>query len=68
VLHLRAPRVRAVPHGTGCTLASLIAGKLAAAGDTDDRDLLAAIRWAKRQLKARIGDPWRVGRGQLVMP
>jgi hydroxymethylpyrimidine/phosphomethylpyrimidine kinase len=67
VIHLRARRVSVVPHGTGCTLASLIAGKLAAAGGADDRDLVTSIRWAKRQLKARIGNPWRVGRGQLVM-
>ena len=68
VIHLSAPRVSAVPHGTGCTLASLIAGKLAALGRDRDADIVAAIRWAKKQLAARISHPWRVGAGQLVMP
>ncbi|HMI87304.1 MAG TPA: PfkB family carbohydrate kinase [Polyangiaceae bacterium] len=66
-IHLRAPRVRAVPHGTGCTLASLIAGKLAAAGRAGDSEIVAAVRWAKRRLAARIAAPLRVGAGQLVM-
>jgi hydroxymethylpyrimidine/phosphomethylpyrimidine kinase len=68
VVHLRAPRVSVVPHGTGCMLASLIAGKLAAAERADDDVIVASIRWAKRQLGARIVHPLRVGAGQLVMP
>jgi hydroxymethylpyrimidine/phosphomethylpyrimidine kinase len=68
VIHLKAPRVSTVPHGTGCTLASLIAGKLAAAGQARDADIVAAARWAKKELAARIARPWRVGAGQLVMP
>jgi hydroxymethylpyrimidine kinase/phosphomethylpyrimidine kinase len=68
VLHLSAPRVTAVPHGTGCTLASLIAGRLAATGRDGDADIVASIRWAKGQLATRIAHPWRVGAGQLVMP
>jgi hydroxymethylpyrimidine/phosphomethylpyrimidine kinase len=69
IIHLRSPRVSVVPHGTGCTLASLIAGKLAAAPSAKDDDvIIASIRWAKRQLEARIAHPLRVGKGQLVMP
>jgi len=68
VIRLSSPRVKAVPHGTGCTLASLIAGKLAAAGRARDADIIASVRWAKKQLEARIAHPWRVGAGQLVMP
>jgi hydroxymethylpyrimidine kinase/phosphomethylpyrimidine kinase len=68
VIHLRAPRVNAAPHGTGCTLASLIAGKLAATGRTRDQDIVAAVRWAKRQLGRRIAQAFRVGDGQWVMP
>ena len=67
LVHLRAPRLRAVPHGTGCTLASLIAGKLATAKRADDDVIVASIRWAKAQLKARIVHPLRVGAGQWVM-
>jgi hydroxymethylpyrimidine/phosphomethylpyrimidine kinase len=67
IIHLRAPRVKAVPHGTGCTLASLIAGRLAAVQGTNDDVLVASIRWAKRQIQARIVRPLRVGAGQLVM-
>jgi hydroxymethylpyrimidine/phosphomethylpyrimidine kinase len=69
VTHLRAERVKTVPHGTGCTLASLIAGRLAAAtARADDDALVAAIRWAKRRLMTRFVRPLRVGAGQLVMP
>lgn len=68
VVHLRAPRVSVVPHGTGCMLASLIAGKLADAERADDDAIVASIRWAKKQLNARIVHPLRVGAGQLVMP
>jgi hydroxymethylpyrimidine/phosphomethylpyrimidine kinase len=67
MMHFRARRMRAVPHGTGCTLASLIAGKLAARGRANDADLIASIRWAEAQLASKIADPWRVGAGQLVM-
>jgi hydroxymethylpyrimidine/phosphomethylpyrimidine kinase len=67
-LHLRAPRSRITPHGTGCTLASLIAGKLAGAKQIDDEVILLAVRWAKRQLASRLVRAVRVGEGQWVMP
>lgn len=51
VIELRARRL-ALPatHGSGCTLASLIAGRLAvrSARRVDRDTLVAAIRWAKR--------------------
>jgi hydroxymethylpyrimidine/phosphomethylpyrimidine kinase len=68
VIHLHAERVKVTPHGTGCTLASLIAGKLAAAPRIDDDALVASVRWAKRKLASRIAHPLRIGDGQLVMP
>lgn len=60
---LRAPRLklRAPIHGAGCTLASLIAGRLALGAE-----LLTAVRWAKRvhfQALASatdVGGPMRV--------
>jgi len=68
VLHFRARRAKITPHGTGCTLASLIAGKLAGASRIDDEIIVSAIRWAKRQLTARLVHPVRIGTGQWVMP
>ena len=68
VLHFRAARAKITPHGTGCTLASLIAGKLAGARRIDDEVIVSAIRWAKRQLAARLAHPVRIGTGQWVMP
>jgi hydroxymethylpyrimidine/phosphomethylpyrimidine kinase len=67
---LRARRLDVAPfHGGGCTLAALIAGRLAAAGARpgDADALLAAARWAKRRLGAAIGRAERVGRGLLVL-
>jgi hydroxymethylpyrimidine/phosphomethylpyrimidine kinase len=53
VIELRAKRLGLGPtHGTGCALASLIAGRLAVLGTTRARlgraELVAAVRWAKR--------------------
>jgi len=67
-IHLHAERVKVTPHGTGCTLASLIAGKLAGAPRLDDDVLVASVRWAKRKLASQIAHPLRIGNGQLVMP
>jgi hydroxymethylpyrimidine/phosphomethylpyrimidine kinase len=69
VIELRARRLDVGPvHGTGCALASLIAGRIAArAGARTSRDeLVAAIRWAKRvhhaalARAADVGGPMRV--------
>lgn len=68
-LALRAPRDRGVEvHGTGCTLASLVAGRLAVGrGVLDDARLVEAVRWAKRRLTRSIGRAVRVGDGARVM-
>jgi hydroxymethylpyrimidine/phosphomethylpyrimidine kinase len=59
---LRAPRLTGLSvHGAGCTLASLVAGRLAAGAE-----LTRAVRWAKRihhaaLRRARdVGGPLRV--------
>lgn len=59
VLELRAKRLRLAPvHGGGCTLAAMIAGRLAAAGDGD---VVAAVKWAKRAHHAMLRRPRDVG-------
>jgi hydroxymethylpyrimidine/phosphomethylpyrimidine kinase len=66
VIELRARRLAIAPtHGTGCTFASLIAGRLAVRSSRGvDRDaLVAAIRWAKRVHHAALQNTVDVGRG-----
>jgi hydroxymethylpyrimidine/phosphomethylpyrimidine kinase len=64
VVELRARRLD-IPavHGTGCTLASLVAGRLAARDGLrlDASDLVSAIRWAKRVHHAALGRAVDVG-------
>jgi hydroxymethylpyrimidine/phosphomethylpyrimidine kinase len=70
VIELRARRLAVGPvHGTGCSFASLVAGRLAvrARGRIDRAALLDAIRWAKRVHHAALARPVRVGRGQRVL-
>ena len=70
VIELRAKRLGVRPiHGTGCTLASLIAGRLALrAGRRLDRDtLVEAIRWAKRVHHGALERALSVGQGQKVL-
>lgn len=68
VTKLRAPRVDAGPlHGTGCTFASLVAGRLAARGADTDADLVAAVRWAKRVHHRAIRSAAAVGSGACVL-
>jgi len=67
VVHLPSPRVREAIHGTGCTLASLIAGRLAHAGRINDEIIVEAVRWAKQQLRRTLRHPIRIGPGQLVL-
>jgi hydroxymethylpyrimidine/phosphomethylpyrimidine kinase len=71
VIELRAQRLAIGPtHGTGCVLASLVAGRLAVQGRAGDGGLLEAIRWAKRihhsalARAANVGGPQRV----LIFP
>jgi hydroxymethylpyrimidine/phosphomethylpyrimidine kinase len=64
VIELRSRRL-ALPavHGTGCTLASLVAGRLASRekARVDAEGLVAAIRWAKRVHHAALGRTVNVG-------
>ena len=71
VIELRARRLPVGPaHGTGCTLASLVAGRLAVRGSASARALLEAVRWAKHTHHAAlaraadVGGPLRV----LIFP
>jgi hydroxymethylpyrimidine/phosphomethylpyrimidine kinase len=71
IVRIARPR-RATPplHGTGCTLASLIAGRLAAKGSgglPGEAELIAAVRWARGRLDAAIGAPLTTGHGLLVL-
>jgi hydroxymethylpyrimidine/phosphomethylpyrimidine kinase len=64
VVELRARRLNLpAVHGTGCTLASLVAGRLAARDGLrlDASDLVAAIRWAKHVHHAALGRAVDVG-------
>ncbi|HEX9295649.1 MAG TPA: bifunctional hydroxymethylpyrimidine kinase/phosphomethylpyrimidine kinase [Polyangiaceae bacterium] len=68
IYHLRGRRVHAAVHGTGCTLASLIAGRLAATRSDGEAAILEAVRWAKRVLQKALLHPADVGAGLSVMP
>jgi hydroxymethylpyrimidine/phosphomethylpyrimidine kinase len=72
VIEIRAVRLPIEPtHGTGCTFASLIAGRLAAGLPRRSRvrrdDLVAAIRWAKRVHHAALARTVDVGRGMRAI-
>jgi hydroxymethylpyrimidine/phosphomethylpyrimidine kinase len=70
VIELRARRLRTGPiHGTGCVLASLIAGRIAVRTGIGvaDADLIGAIRWAKRVHHAALARAIDVGSGMRVM-
>jgi hydroxymethylpyrimidine/phosphomethylpyrimidine kinase len=71
VVRIARPRRKTPPlHGTGCTLASLIAGRLAAQSSgrlPDASELVAAVRWARARLDAAIRAPLTTGRGLLVL-
>ena len=64
VVELRAKRLPgAGAHGTGCTFASLVAGRLAArrAARVNAGDLVDAVRWAKRVHHAALSRAVDVG-------
>jgi hydroxymethylpyrimidine/phosphomethylpyrimidine kinase len=68
IIHLSAPRFRVEAHGTGCTLASLAAGRLACfAGRLTDEAIVEALRWAKRTLTGWLSRSHRVGDGLRVL-
>jgi hydroxymethylpyrimidine/phosphomethylpyrimidine kinase len=70
VVELRARRL-ALPsvHGSGCTLASLVAGRIArrVVAGLDDLELVAAIRWAKRVHHGALARAVDVGVGMRVL-
>jgi hydroxymethylpyrimidine/phosphomethylpyrimidine kinase len=69
VIELRASRLALPPlHGGGCTLASLIAGRLAVddRGPLDAR-LLRSIRWARRAHRAALRSARDVGGASRVL-
>ena len=71
IVRIARPRRETPPlHGTGCTLASLIAGRLAAKSSgrmPDAGELVAAVRWARARLDAALRAPLTTGRGLLVL-
>jgi len=67
IVRFRAPRVAGEVHGTGCTLSSLIAGRLARARKVDDDALVDAIGWAKQMLRRALARPLSIGEGPRVM-
>jgi hydroxymethylpyrimidine/phosphomethylpyrimidine kinase len=75
VVRIAGPRRKVPPlHGTGCTLASLIAGRLAVLRSTkragrpiSAEELVAAVRWARGRLDAAIRAPLTVGGGLRVL-
>ena len=70
VVRIAGPRRRGPAiHGTGCALAALIAGHLAARAHRrapSDDELAAAARWARRRLDAALIQPHRIGNGLAV--
>lgn len=70
VTRLSASRLN-VPafHGAGCTFASLIAGHLARCGGSfAERDMVDAVRLAKRRLRESLRNAQNIGDGLLVLP
>ena len=67
---LRAPRLPGGPvHGTGCTFASLVAGRLATRGPAavSGQTIVEALRWAKRTHHQALSRAATVGRGARVL-
>ncbi len=70
VVELRARRLAIAPtHGTGCTLASLVAGRLTLGATLrpSSATLIAAIRWGKRVHHAALARAVSVGGGMRVL-
>jgi hydroxymethylpyrimidine/phosphomethylpyrimidine kinase len=64
VIELRAKRLDLPPmHGTGCTLASLVAGRIASRGGS----IVDAVRWAKRVHHAALAHARDVGGAARVI-
>jgi hydroxymethylpyrimidine/phosphomethylpyrimidine kinase len=68
VSELRSRRLAvADAHGTGCTFASLVAGKLAAIGRSDRDAVVDSVRWAKRAHHTALARARDVGGRQRVV-
>jgi hydroxymethylpyrimidine/phosphomethylpyrimidine kinase len=74
VARIAGPRRRTPPlHGMGCTLASLIAGRLAAGSTSGPPrqpsavEIIAAVRWARARLDRALVTPLITGRGLQVL-
>ncbi|MEZ4260457.1 MAG: bifunctional hydroxymethylpyrimidine kinase/phosphomethylpyrimidine kinase [Polyangiaceae bacterium] len=68
VVEIGAQRIRGTHiHGTGCTLASLVAGRFALTPRLGDDALVAAVRWAKRVHHRAIARAADVGGPQRVL-
>ncbi len=71
LVRIARPRRRAPPfHGGGCTLASLIAGRLAARagrGAVRGEELVEAARWARVRIDRALAAPLTVGAGLRVL-
>lgn len=73
VVKIARPRRKTPPlHGTGCTLASLIAGRLAARAEGKARlpsaeEIVAAVRWARGRIDRAIRAPLITGHGLRVI-
>ncbi len=70
VTEFRAHRLVLPPvHGAGCTLASLVAGRIArrATDGLEDAEIIAAMRWAKRVHHAALAKAVDVGHGMRVL-
>jgi hydroxymethylpyrimidine/phosphomethylpyrimidine kinase len=67
VVRIARPRRKIPPiHGTGCTLSSLIAGRIAARSQRDPTsvdELVRAVRWARARLDRALAAPLEVGGG-----
>jgi len=68
VIELRARRLAiASTHGTGCTFASLVAGRLARAPRANEAAIVDAVRWAKRVHHAALAREDDAGGAQRVI-
>jgi hydroxymethylpyrimidine kinase/phosphomethylpyrimidine kinase len=70
IVRFSAPRLAVSVHGTGCTLASLIAGRMAQrdiAAGANDQSIIGAVRWAKNRLQRALQHPARIGAGLSVL-
>jgi hydroxymethylpyrimidine/phosphomethylpyrimidine kinase len=69
LVRFRARRVKTPEfHGGGCTMASLIAGRLALVDSVNATTIVDAVSFAKRRLGASIRRSQRIGAGLRVLP